>query len=79
MNSLLVRLALPAVILLMTSNAAFAVTWFDSNIRPDGAFETNAEVTGSAAPLEDGAQVVSAGNNENEAPTLEGVPVYHPD
>jgi flagellar basal body-associated protein FliL len=76
MNGSLVRMALIIVLLQISCNAASAVTWFYSNIRPDGASESNtnssADASASAGanvyiiPAEDGGQVVSASSSDTE-------------
>lgn len=60
----LLGLALTAILLQSSCSAALAVTWFDSNTRPDGVGDT-ANVY--MAPGEDGAQVVYGGTQDSEA------------
>jgi hypothetical protein len=70
----LVRMVLISILLQISCAAAYAVTWFDSNIRPDGACDSNTTVAANASvnivPVDDGTQVVSAGNQEGDAPML---------
>lgn len=60
----LLSLAFTAILLQLSCSAALAVTWFDSNIRPDGVSD-NANVY--MAPAEDGAQVVYGGTQDGDA------------
>ncbi|MBX9686433.1 MAG: hypothetical protein K2X27_06995 [Candidatus Obscuribacterales bacterium] len=53
-----------AIVLQFSCNAAHAVTWFDSNVRPDGVGDSNGNVY--MAPAEDGASVVYGGTQDGE-------------
>lgn len=64
MKSSLARIALTAIFLQLSCNAAHAVTWFDSNVRPDGVGDSNANVY--MAPAEDGAEIVYGGSQDGE-------------
>ena len=69
MKARLARIALLSLVLQLSCNAAFAVTWFDSSVRPDGVGDTNTNnnnATVYAAPAEDGAQVVYGGSTDGE-------------
>ncbi len=76
MNGSLARLALIAVFLQLSCNAALAVTWFDDNVRPDGACDSQTSTANSTAnsgtsvvvvPAEEGtAQVVQSSGTDGE-------------
>lgn len=53
------------VLMQVGCGAAHAVTWFDSNIRPDGVSDSNSNVY--MAPSEDGAQIVYGGSQDSGA------------
>ena len=63
-------IAMIALVLGMTCNSAHAVTWFDSNIRPDGVSDSasgSSDGASSAAPVaEDGSIFASSSST---APT----------
>lgn len=63
MKGSLARLALMAILLHLSCSSAQAVTWFDSNTRPDGVSDQNVYT----APSEDGAQIVYGGSQENNS------------
>lgn len=71
MNGNWLRLALVITCLLLSCNSARAVTWFDSNHRPDGACESGPAQAAPAAqiPPEDTPQVMIPAS---AAPTIEG-------
>jgi hypothetical protein len=70
MKSSLVRLAIIVTFMQLACNAAFAVTWFDNNVRPDGACGTGSNA--APAQTEDNTQIFSARKEESDAPMLEG-------
>ncbi len=57
-------LAFIAIVLQLSCNAAHAVTWFDSNIRPDGVGDNNSNANAYMTPAED-TQVVY-GNTQSD-------------
>lgn len=68
-GSLLSIAFLTIVLQLSCLQPALAVTWFDSNTRPDGVSDSNQNIY--MAPAEDGSQVVygSGAGGESEAST----------
>ncbi len=66
MKGSLVRIACIAVLLQLSCGAAHAVTWFDSNVRPDGVGESNPNANVYTAPTEDGSQVVFGSTQDGE-------------
>ncbi len=66
MNGSLARIALMVIFLQLSCSAAQAVTGFDSNIRPDGACDANANINVYVAPTEDGTQIVLASTPDPE-------------
>lgn len=61
MKGSLARLALLAIVLQLSCAQAQAVTWFDSNIRPDGVGDS-ANI--SMSPAEDGAPILYSQEGE---------------
>ncbi|MBX9720379.1 MAG: hypothetical protein K2X81_03195 [Candidatus Obscuribacterales bacterium] len=67
MKGSLVRFACIAILMQLSCNAAHAVTWFDSNIRPDGVGDSNQAGNVYMAPAEDGTQVVYGNTQDVES------------
>lgn len=63
MKGSLTRMALVAVFLQLSCSSAQAVTWSDSNTRPDGVGDANNNGNVYMAPAEDGAQIVYGGQD----------------
>ena len=78
MKGSLFRLALVAIFLQLSCNAALAVTWFDSNIRPDGACDSNSTNASTyVAPADDsGSQTVSASSADTGVEVVGAPDVY---
>lgn len=67
MKARLAQMFLLTLALQLSCNAAHAVTWFDTSIRPDGVGDANTNNANVyAAPAEDGGQVVYGGSQSGE-------------
>lgn len=67
MKGSLVRFACIAILMQLSCNAAHAVTWFDSNIRPDGVGDSSQSSNVYMAPSEDGTQIVYGNIQDGES------------